>query len=875
EINTDGGSYTVNDAPAGTYTITITDGNGCVATTSTQISEPVGLTASATTTPVLCNGGASGSIEGTATGGTAPYNMSWTGPNTGNPAGDEINTDGGSYAVNGAPAGSYVITMTDGNGCSATTTSTIMEPAILQINATPVPPLCNGVFNGSMDITAIGGTAPYNVSWSGPTSDDPIGTEIPLDGGLYAISGLGSGTYNVTLTDTYGCTTNTSVSLVPPAALTMQFLASNVSCSGASNGSIQVTATDGTEPYNVIWTGTASGDPTGTEINASGGNFSITNLSAGAYTVFVTDNNGCLDSNIIQLTEPSPLGSTDVLNNPLCQNAQDGSITITANGGSPGYNVTLGGPSSSDPVGLEIVNSGESYSFSNLGVGNYTLTITDNNSCQLSYPVQLSASNTPPVVTILSDTICFGQSTQLTAVGTPAGGTFLWNNNVQINTITVQPNVTTSYSVLYNYNGCLAQGTATIVVNPIPTFTLSDASTCEGGSVTLSPTALVPAGGSFLWSTNSTSANITVSPVATSNYSLIYSVNGCSSSPVSATVTIIPVPEISVQDVSICEGETATLTAVPDLLGGTYLWSPNPLTTSSISIAPLATTTYSVIYSLNGCSSVSESAQVIVNSIPSVSFDASSLTGCAPANISLWNTAGSAQNTTFQWTVDGVPSSTQDTMTFTFGPGCHTIGLSLVENGCIGSSVMTNFICIDAPPVAAFSASPSFFSQPTQTITFQNNSSGAQNYIWQAGDGTFTYTEDMVHEYMGTSQGYTVGLVAISALGCSDSSFLTLMYQDGIIVYIPNTFTPDGNNFNQQFLPIFSSGIDPNNYSLSIYNRWGELIFQSLNPEVGWDGSYGYFGRDCQQGTYTYKITVKIPTEDNYKVFTGHLNLLR
>lgn len=127
----------------------------------------------------------------------------------------------------------------------------------------------------------------------------------------------------------------------------------------------------------------------------------------------------------MQLTEPILLSSSDLITNPLCQSAQDGSITITAVGGVPGYNVSLTGTLSSNPAGIEIANNGESYTFSNLGTGNYTLTISDQNACQLTYPFQLTASNAPPTVTVQSDTLCYGQSTQLLALASPSGGTFL------------------------------------------------------------------------------------------------------------------------------------------------------------------------------------------------------------------------------------------------------------------------------------------------------------------------------------------------------------------------------------------------------------------------------------------------------------------
>jgi gliding motility-associated-like protein len=112
-------------------------------------------------------------------------------------------------------------------------------------------------------------------------------------------------------------------------------------------------------------------------------------------------------------------------------------------------------------------------------------------------------------------------------------------------------------------------------------------------------------------------------------------------------------------------------------------------------------------------------------------------------------------------------------------------------------------------------------------------------------------------------------------LGCSDSTSFYIGFDPGLVYYIPNTFSPDGDQFNQTFLPIFTSGIDSYNYQMLIYNRWGEIIFESLHPEIGWDGSFGLQGNPAQNGTYTYLITIKVPSIDKRQNIKGHVNLIR
>ena len=116
---------------------------------------------------------------------------------------------------------------------------------------------------------------------------------------------------------------------------------------------------------------------------------------------------------------------------------------------------------------------------------------------------------------------------------------------------------------------------------------------------------------------------------------------------------------------------------------------------------------------------------------------------------------------------------------------------------------------------------------------------------------------------------------ASSSLNCSDTAFLDIPYVEGLTYYIPNTFTPDGDLFNQTFKPVFTSGFDPNQFSMKIFNRWGEIIFESRNAQIGWDGTYGINGNKVPEGSYTYHITYKIPNKDERRIVTGHVTLLK
>ena len=120
-------------------------------------------------------------------------------------------------------------------------------------------------------------------------------------------------------------------------------------------------------------------------------------------------------------------------------------------------------------------------------------------------------------------------------------------------------------------------------------------------------------------------------------------------------------------------------------------------------------------------------------------------------------------------------------------------------------------------------------------------------------------------------------LIATSALGCSDTAYSTIQVYEELIYYVPNTFTPDNDNYNPTFQPVFTSGFDPQDFVLYIYNRWGELIFESHDASIGWNGTYGSNGeiQMCQDGTYTWKIEFKVTRWDERRVAIGHVNLIR
>ena len=171
-------------------------------------------------------------------------------------------------------------------------------------------------------------------------------------------------------------------------------------------------------------------------------------------------------------------------------------------------------------------------------------------------------------------------------------------------------------------NGCTESISTTVVINPPPTLSVNNVTICEGETTTLTATPS-QTGGSYLWSNGSTSQSINVNPTSSVSYTVTYSYAGCQPDTASGTITVTPLPNVSISPnaITICEGESSTLTATPSQPGGTYSWSPGGQTTSSITVNPLTSTSYTVTYTLGSCTPVNSSATITVNPAPTVSVN--------------------------------------------------------------------------------------------------------------------------------------------------------------------------------------------------------------------------------------------------------------
>jgi len=817
-----GSTGTVNNLPAGSYTVTATNSGGCSVTQTITITQPAApLTATQTQTDLVCNGINNGSASVTPSGGTPNYTYSWT------PSG------GTGSGATGLSAQSYTCTITDLNGCTNQQTFTLTAPSSITLVMSSTPSTC-GSPNGTASVSASGGTGGYTYAW------------LPSGGSGSTESNLTGGTYTVTVSDANGCTQQGTVAVIGATTPSVSITAStNILCNGNTTGDATASASGGSGPYTYAWT--PSGGSAATE----------SNLGAGTYTITITDGNGCTATDTVTLTEPPVLTSSIAGTDVLCFSGTTGSATITPAGGAGG-NLFAWSPSG----GNAAVANG-------LTAQSYTCVVTDANGCTTSQSITLTE---PPLLTTTSaqvDELCSGANNGSATV-TPGGGaggyTYNWtpsggSSSTASNLFAGQYTCT-----ITDANGCtLTQSfnitePQTVVASSGP-VTNVDCFGAATGSASVNQN-----GGTgpytYSWSPNVSATNSATGIIA-GNYNVtITDANGCSAG---VTVTVTEPPLLTLQASAspntICAGQTVTLTAnggggVPAYIIG---WLPGNMVGGTQTVTPTATTTYTAaVTDANGCTATT-TAVVTVNPVPVAAFTSDVVSGCTPVCVNFTDISTVATPgviTAWAWDFGDGNTSTQQSPSHCYTtPGTYTVILQVkTADGCIHTITMTNYISAWVVPVAAFGAGP----QPTtifnSQIYFSDSSSNASQWLWSFGDvlGSSSTLQNPSFTY-GQPTCYTVQLDVQSSNGCTDSATMPICIDPDVSLYVPNAFTPNGNGNNEIFLPV-CVGIDPQKYQLWIFDRWGNQIFTTTDVNQGWDGRVQGHPELCQIDTYVWRI---------------------
>ena len=269
--------------------------------------------------------------------------------------------------------------------------------------------------------------------------------------------------------------------------------------------------------------------------------------------------------------------------------------------------------------------------------------------------------------------------------------------------------------------------------------------------------------------------------------------------------------------------------------------------------------------------------QIIISPTPSAEFSYSDSLGCDVLDVT-YTAVSSNPTWGYFWDFgNGVTSQQASSVGYQFDlEGCYDVSLSVTNNqGCTATKLYTDIACIYDSPIASFSTDQDVLNEIDPLVSFYNNSVNANSFEWEFGDSTNSFAENPIHTYPDDAASYLVTLVAYNEISCTDSTSMRIIILKDVGLYIPNSFTPDGDEYNHTFYPVLTEGYKKDSYHMSIFDRWGELVFETYDVSFGWNGSYRKNGIQCKTGTYTWVIEViELQSAVNRK-FNGHLNLIR
>ncbi len=658
--------------------------------------------------------------------------------------------------------------------------------------------------------------------------------------------------------------------VVTPMAITVN--ATDPTCNN-SDGSINVSVSGGTSPYQFSNDGGATFQ----------GSNSFSGLSAGSYQVVAKDDAGCsLDSTVTLNGNPVPSDISFNVTTATC-GSSDGSVDITGvTGGTAPYQYDFDGSGFSNTT-----------TYNGLATGSYPVTVQDANGCTYQEAVNVPNSGAPTIDNLkVTDNTCNGScdgSLDVQASGGKApyqysndGGASFQGSNVFNGLCAGTYNV-----VVEDDNGCKdsVQG---MIGQPsaVQVFPPDDTTICIGGIATLTANA---SGGTpaytYHWDQGlGTGKSQTVSPGSNTVY-MVYAedANGCSSGPKTVRVELYPPLQVSTSpDAAICPGETAQLTATASGGSGSgysYSWS-NGASGSSVIVSPGSSKEYIVTLE-DGCETpaVKDTVKVTVDPLPNVKIAGQDLEGCRPVEATLVNaTSPSMVGGDCHWDLgNGVRIASCDTITPRFdAPGCHDVKLTVESpDGCVDSTTRSNYVCVRPYPKADFTSDPKETTVQDPEVRFTNLSTGASSYRWNIGGLDTSRELHPVHSFPAGEAGtYKVCLRTENSYGCRDSICKEVMVRGKFVLYVPNAFTPDGDGVNDKFGPVIQ-GADETDYRFMIYDQWGQKVFQTKDPEKKWDGSIDGDQGSSRTDVYVWRIVTKNEYTGKSVEKKGHVTLVR
>lgn len=806
------------------YTLSITDASGCALDSTIEINRidgPNGLTFS--TQPATCGVDNARLQINSILGGTPDYLIAFNGQQ-----------QSGAMMYDSLAPGQYALQIMDSLGCSFDTLVSIFALPNLNSVATVIQNArCYGSADGSGQISISSGSSPFTISWSNGATDE-------------LADGLPAGTYTVNISDSVGCVNQHSVTILHPDSLQFDMLAINPVCNQNNGELVAQNASGGVEPY--IFT---LSDGT----NSSTGEFG--NLAAGTWAITLSDAQQCSTQRQTSLIMPSVPGAIALASTDAVCGDANGLLLVSG---------VLGGVS---PFSIGINANPDSLiqsfplQLSALPEGDYQIQIRDANGCQVDSTVSIAQHPGPSVLTIAATpATCDLDNANLNVVST-SGGTapfsFSINQSVYSSTDSWANLAPGNYliSVLDN-NGCLLDTLTQIIAleNVSANAFIIQPVSCFNGMNGAAQMNILTGYPPFTVSWSNGDTGLQADSLGAGLYNVSVSDNnGCAQSYSIELSNPSPITILATGPDQLCEGDSLHISATAN--GGTghhnITWPAYSHSGENLTLIPTTSRFYTArVNDDNGCEA-EDSVFVHLREKPIGTIAPDRQEGCAPLCVDfsvLYPQLDTIVSYAWNFGSAGTGNQSLQKVCFTQS-GSPQIQVEISNQyGCKSVLSATGQVTVHPVPYAAFSFTPDKPDITEPRVQFFNESTDASQFRWAFGDGSISFDENPQHLYPDTGN-YTACLRVNSAFGCSDTVCQPLKVEPYPTIFAPNVFTPNQDGTNERFKIVVTYATD---FRLEIYDRWGELIHVSTNPDEGWDGTY--MGREVQSDVYVWKAYV-------------------
>jgi len=829
--NTAASTNTVNNLTNGNYTVFV------------QINAPCGPINTMTfNINCLCSATAAVSTSCTPSGSSFSLNVSATSGFVGTPTYSWAGP--GSYTSNiqnptftNGTYGTYTLTASS-PGCVTTATALATPVSQFTPGITNTAVACYNGTTGIATTTVSGGLAPYTYTWS---------TSPPQNGAT--ATNLQAGTYTCIVQDALNCVYSATTTVTQPPAVTVSVNSTTIqACTGNTIG-LTATGSGGTGPaYTYTWSTTAV-SPSITLAEPNGGTYT--------YTVTAGDTQSCTANttySVLFVQSPS-LTVSDAsicIGNSTVLTASGASTLTWLPGGTTGSTISL------NPAATTV----------------YTLQgATGFCSSQKAFTVTV---NPLPTLTINKTDVLCNNGLDGTATITVNSGTapytYSWSTS-PTQTLVSASNLSqgTYTGTVTDANGCVNSDTVNINVPPLFYVGINSSSLTVCAGQTIALTAAVSGGTgpsyTYTWTNNTNGMNTDITQTVAGTY--IYSLsatdqNGCIASN-SVSLQFNPLPIINVNSQTLCYGEKATFSASG---GNSYFWPELFNTNQVVSITAITNTVYTVQGLLNGCYG-SALAVLNVNPLPTATITSDKKGGCVPVCFNL--TSSSNNNiSNYSWYMNNaLVSNTNSVSNLCFNePGDYRLSIRLTDaNGCKGNTAPYT-ISAWPLPFADFHFEGALTDVYNEVTFVDHSTDKIKEWYWYFGDGSTSAVQNPVHSFNDITT-YQTFLVVTNNFGCKDTTSKTIVIGENPSLFVPNSFTPNGDGLNDTF---GAKGINVDSYYLQVFDRWGAKLFESTDLTKQWDGTFK--GTMCKNDVYVWKIVYAI-NKSKSKTITGHINLMK